>query len=730
MHNRKLILSLKDINSNKKGNIAAIFSLSNGYMGIQASDPITGANDVGTLVNGFFEYSPITYGEPAAFYPKNNQTIVSVPSLRKIRLLDENNHSFNFSELKNISLDLSNGQLTEVYEVSNQGGEKIEMTVASAIDQKKLAFYGIKFSFKPISYQGKLVVDKHYKIERKNNDGVGEVEDPRKTRLVKSISKHIISSDDFREVIKIETKESQQSVTIEGYSTSEKMLTKRALKTGFDITYIYKVSEGVKNKGVSIEQNSFDKIKEHSHKFWEDVWNQSEVTVSGNDEINLALHFNIFQLNQATGRDGKTNIAAKGLTGSGYEGHTFWDTEMYMLPYFIYTNPEFARNLLIYRYHTLTFARKRAKELGIKHGALFAWRSINGEETSAYYPASTAAYHINGDIAYAIGKYYEATDDDDFMEKYGFEILLETARFWREFGSWTEKGGKKQFEFLTVTGPDEYTAMVDNNYFTNRMAENNLKLAYTVGLRLAKSNQKVFDRLNSSESELREFHHIADNIYFPMNAQYQINAQDDSFFSKPVWPFNKTPKTKYPLLLHYHPLNIYRYQVNKQADTILADFLFPETITDSQLRREFEYYETITTHDSSLSRSIFSAVAARMGKVNHAYRYFTDTVRLDLTDLQGNTEDGLHLANLGGSWLDVVQGFAGMQVSSQGLLKIIPHLPAEWDSFQIRLAFKKRLLDIVIDKSQTQIVLLSGDPMEIVINQSQQTLTKIIKINN
>ncbi|USS91447.1 glycoside hydrolase family 65 protein [Fructobacillus americanaquae] len=731
MNGQQMVLKLNDISSKKPGNIAAIFSLSNGYVGIQASNPINGSNDTGTLVNGFFEYSPITYGEAAAFYPKNNQTIVPVLNLRKIILLDENHHRFDTATIKDISLNLENGQLHEVYEVSNQAHKKIEMTVVSAIDQKNLSFYGIKFSFKPLSYKGKLIVDKRFKLDAISEAAdIGAQEDPRKTRRVNSAAKQIIASADDREILKIATKKSNQSITIQGRSISKKLLTERDLTTSFDLTYIYQVSKGDENKVVPIEQHSFVKIKENSHQFWEKVWQQSAVMISGNDEINLALHFNIFQLNQAAGRDGHTNIAAKGLTGPGYEGHTFWDTEMYMMPYFIYTNPEIAKSLLIYRYHTLAFARKRARELGVDSGALFAWRSINGEETSAYYPASTAAYHLNGDIAYAIGKYYETTDDDEFMEKYGFEILLETARFWREFGSWTEKNGQKKFEFLTVTGPDEYTAMVDNNYFTNRMAENNLQLAYTVGHKLAVSNPKILLKLNTSENELRQFQHLSTNIYFPRNTQYAINAQDDSFFSKPIWPFQTTPNSQYPLLLHYHPLHIYRYQVNKQADTILADFLFPETITESQLGREFDYYEKITTHDSSLSRSIFSAVAARMGNVKKAYSYFSDTVRMDLIDLQGNTEDGLHLANLGGSWLDVVQGFAGMQVTAQGILKILPHLPEEWNSFEFRLMFKKRLLKFVIDQQITEITLINGDPLEVIINQKKYTLSKIIKINN
>lgn len=717
-------LRLKDVSSSNPGNLEAVFSFGNGHFGVRATNPIESNAVEGTLVNGFFEYSPITYGEAAAYYPKRNETIVSLPNLRKIRVFDDGHGEFTHSKLVDMQLDLSNGKLVEEYELSNDKKQTIEMNVTSAIDQREVHFYGIEYAFEAGTYKGDIYIDKSFVLEEAKAEEGDDIDDPRKTRELKSIKREVVATDDLSQTIAISTAESQQriEITVYGFNDESQLTKKLALVDEPKVGYGFIVGE--KNEAGDFAKEDFATIKENSASFWHDTWQNGEVSIAGNDELNLALHYNVFQLNQATGRDGKTNIAAKGLTGPGYEGHTFWDTEMYMIPYFIYTNPEIAKKLLVYRYNTLDFARTRARELGVNQGALFAWRSINGEETSAYYPASTAAYHLDGDIAYAIGNYYQATHDMDFLKNYGFEMLLETARFFREFGTWAKRENKTVFEFHTVTGPDEYTAMVDNNYFTNRMAQNNFNLAYKLGLALMEEDPEGFGKLGASVEELESFKDIAERICFPFNDEYQINAQDDTFFSKAIWPFDETPKDKYPLLLHYHPLNIYRYQVNKQADTVLADLLFPETIDDDQLRREFDYYEKITTHDSSLSRSIFSALAARMGDMKKAYSYFSDTVRMDLTDLQGNTEDGLHLANLGGSWLSVVQGFAGMQVTSAGELKIIPHLPIEWDGFEFRIVFNGRLLNINIVDGKTTIKLVDGQPMNIIVNNKSYKLEK------
>ncbi len=295
--------------------------------------------------------------------------------------------------------------------------------------------------------------------------------------------------------------------------------------------------------------------------------------------------------------------------------------------------------------------------------------------------------------------------------------MIETARFWQDFGNWSQINGKRQFGFYDVTGPDEYTAIVNNNYYTNRLAKFNLQRAAELVTEFA--DQATVLGVKADEAD--QWHQTADSVYLPYSEERQINEQDDSAFQKPVWPFETTPKQNYPLLLHYHPLNIYRYQVNKQADTLLADYLFMD-LPHAQLKREYAYYEAITTHDSSLSRSIFSVLAAQLNDTKKATDYFMDTAQMDLVDLQGNASDGLHVANLGGSWLSIATGFGGIQFKDQ-CLHIDNHLPTAWPALTIRFCYRGRLLAVRYTHESTDVALIKGEPVELMVNGKRQQIT-------
>ncbi|MCV3763598.1 glycoside hydrolase family 65 protein [Companilactobacillus farciminis] len=703
MNNDAKILSNNELQSQDPSYLETIFSLANGHFGIRGSNPIQKSSTNGTVINAFYETSPIHYGEAAFGYAQKNQTIVKLPDFYAIDILDAEQNKFSANLIKK-TLNMKTGMLISIYTLTNKHNQKIQLTVKSVLSQTNDSFVGLKYEFKSLDYKGQLTIKKYLRpVVYTDND-----DDPRKSRTIQTINyqKHTIS--DSCEVLKVSTKLSHLSVSLGLFSQMQLNQT-ITLEDEVVLEFIGIVSEI--NQDLDLEEvPTFQEILSDSNAFWTDFWNNSEITISGNDELNQALHYNIFQLMSSSGRDGKTNIAAKGLSGTGYEGHYFWDTEMYMAPFFDFTNPRIARGLIKYRHSILPAARKRARTLGVSHGVLFAWRTINGQEASAYYPAGTAQYHIDGDVAFGVYRYLLATGDWQFIKDYGFEIVIETARFWREFGSYTEINGRKRFCFYDVTGPDEYTAIVDNNYYTNRMAKFNLSFA----VELIQKFPQEAKQLGVTAKEVSDLERIGQEIYLPYSKKFGINQQDDSSFDKPIWPFEKTPKENYPLLLHYHPLTIYRYQVNKQADTLLADFLFDD-ISESQLKREYNYYEKITTHDSSLSRSIFSALAARIGLKQKAYDYFTDTVRMDLTDLQGNSADGLHLANLGGSWLTVVSGFGGLKVKN-GYLYLKNNLPTAWDKMTIRLKLQGRLLSITYLSKKILVKILKGKPLKIFID--------------
>ena len=459
----------------------------------------------------------------------------------------------------------------------------------------------------------------------------------------------------------------------------------------------------------------FQRLAEEQAAYLGRFWHRSGIWVEGDDALLQGLRFNMFHLLQSAGRDGRTNIAAKGLTGEGYEGHYFWDTETYIFPMFLHVAPEVARALLTYRYSILSNARERAREMGHPVGALFPWRTISGREASAYYPAGTAQAHIDADIALAVKRYWEATEDDDFLADMGAEIVCETARFYLDLGFYNaQKGGR--FCINEVTGPDEYNALVDNNAYTNLMAAENLTFAAdALAFLRAHMPEKygvLVAKIGLLDGEEAAWRRAAAAMYIPRDEQTGLIWQDDGFMDRKPWPLESIPKENFPLLLHYHPLVIYRHQVCKQADTVLAMLLLPWRFTRAEMTTAFHFYDGVTTHDSSLSMAAFSAVASRIGENDKAYRYFRETARLDLDDTHGNTRDGLHMANMAGTWVCMTAGFGGMQVTAEGV-SFAPVLPEQLKGYGFRAMVRGRLIEVRVDAEGPHYTLVEGEPITI-----------------
>lgn len=455
-------------------------------------------------------------------------------------------------------------------------------------------------------------------------------------------------------------------------------------------------------------RDGFDVLAEEQRQVLDHFWSQAEVAIAADPNLERALRFNMFQLFQAAGRNGKTSIAAKGQSGEGYEGHYFWDAEVFCLPMFAFTAPQVARRLLEFRWRTLPQARAIARRLGHARGALFPWRTIAGDECSAYFLAGTAQYHINAGIAYAVRQYWEATGDDAFLVQTGAELVIETARIWLEVGFFNPRCND-QFAIPGVTGPDEYTVLVDNNFYTNAMAKAHLQFAGEVVAQLRKSPDvwlELSTRLEIHETEIELWASAADRMYLPYDATLGIYKQDDSFLDKKPWEFGHSGR---PLLLHHHPLVLYRHQVCKQADSVLAMFLVGGAIGHLDRKRTFEYYEKITVHDSTLSTGIFSIVASEIGALTKAVGYARTTTLMDLDDLHGNTGHGLHMAAMGASWMAWIQGFAGLRLAN-GRVCFRPLLPPGVSAYAFRLVIRDRLLSVRVDHRGTTYELLKGAP--------------------
>ncbi|MGX7264824.1 glycoside hydrolase family 65 protein [Enterococcus crotali] len=716
--NSEYLLTLNDLNNQSPEYIETLFALSNGHLGIRASSVLKGKTtdgNPGTFINGFYDTHPIVYGEWAYGYAKNHQTIVKLPDIRSLIIEidgEKSNETDWFVEQTDFQLNMKTGMLEERYDIETLSGKKFSLALCSFLSYSHSEISVFQYTIEALNFSGEMVITKNIAFQKEKTNDEGSI-DPRvassKSKLrmeplngewseVKTefsgqsvlISQTLKTSDGANEVgsqtvSKRMVVQKNQAVTLTNYVVLSKPLATengQVIKTEKD-----KLTE-IRNS-LSMEQLVKEQVQHFS-----DFWQASDIEITGDPILQKGIRFNLFHLYQNAGRDGLTNFAAKGLTGEGYEGHYFWDTEMYMLPFFIYTQPEIAKQLLNYRVSILPKAQERAKEMAQDSGALFAWRTINGEEASAYYPAGTAQIHINADIAYAFQLYERVTGDHQFIAESGAEVIVETARFWLSYGSWVGN----EFCINGVTGPDEYTALVNNNYYTNKMAQNNLRYAVTLA-----------QRLNVvSKEEWSAWQKAAEGMKLPYDHEKQLIKQDDTFFEKAKWPFEETPKENYPLLLHYHPMIIYKHQVCKQADALLAEMLFPQDYSVEQIQRDYQFYEEVTTHDSSLSRSIFSILASRTKQLDKAYSYFMDTALMDLTDLQGNAKDGIHAANMGGSWLSIIYGFAGLSSAGQ-TIQLENHLPKEIEALAFKLTIHGTQIKVTMNQKEVKVTLLESN---------------------
>ena len=438
--------------------------------------------------------------------------------------------------------------------------------------------------------------------------------------------------------------------------------------------------------------------------YLDDFWDRADVEIEGDAELQQAVRFALFHVLQAGARAEGRAIAAKGLTGPSYDGHTFWDTETFVLRPLTYTVPHAVGDALRWRHATLDLAQERAKTLGFQ-GAAFPWRTIRGHECSGYWPAGTAAFHINADIADAIDRYLVATGDDTFEREAGLELLVETARLWLSLGHHDAHG---RFRIDGVTGPDEYSAIADNNVYTNLMAQKNLQVAADV---VERHPDRAWE-LGVYPDEMAAWRDAARATFVPYDEALGVHPQAEQFTDHAVWDFAHTGPDQYPLMLHFHYFDLYRKQVVKQADLVLALYLRGDAFSPEAKARNFEYYEPLTVRDSSLSAFAQAVVAAEVGHLELAYDYFGEAALLDLGDLHHNTRDGVHLASLAGVWIAAVAGFGGMR-DYDGSLSFAPRLPQQLSHLAFRLLFRGRRIRVEVDHQQAHYTLLRGDPLDV-----------------
>jgi alpha,alpha-trehalose phosphorylase len=739
------------------GQAETMCALSNGYLGIRGMvEEGTPVSESGVFLNGFYEHRPISYGEFAYGFPRVGQTMLNCPDGTTLKLfVDDEPFVATSAEILSFrrAVDFQQGVLTRDVRWATPSGKRMRLRTMRFVSLTHRHLAAIEYELTAEDTDTHIVISS----ELANRQPLSA--DNRDPRLAEGFAGRVLhpagtQCDGARAILSYRTQSSKLvlgcgmdhrvegdcAVTAENTCDDDfaAVVFKAAIERGKSIrihkflSYHYSDNPDAnqirRQSGWTLDralEQGFTRILDQQRSDISRFWSRADVTIEAqNPRTQQAVRWNLFQLLQASERAEGHGIGARGLTGRTYEGHYFWDTEIYVLPFLIYTRPQVARSLLKHRYDMLDKARARARELGYR-GATFPWRTINGEEASAYYAAGTAQYHINADIAYALRKYVEVTGDQEFLHRYGAEILIETARLWHDLGFFSERKGGR-FCINGVTGPDEYTAVVNNNYFTNLMARENLRYAVRTVRDMERTNPEGFRELVSrtglAADEPAGWENAAERMYLPYDERLGVHPQDDDFLDLEPWDFAGTPEEHYPLLLHYHPLNLYRSQVIKQADTVLAMFLLSDQFTPESKKHNFDYYDALTTHDSSLSVCVQSIVANKIGYRQKALRYFNFAAAMDLSDVGGNMKHGAHIASIGGTWMALVYGFAGMR-DHGGRISFRPRLPDDWSRLAFPLTIKGQGLKVDIDHTATTYLLTQGEQLTVYHDGEEITLT-------
>jgi alpha,alpha-trehalose phosphorylase len=749
------------------GLTGTLFATGNGYLGLRgdwAPDP----ESSGTYVNGFHETFPILYAEHAFGFARTGQSMLNAPEAKSIELTvgdevlrlapdhPERSHVTDFRREIDFRTGVLHSELT--WHTRAAGRVRVLSERVVSLEHRHLAV--LRLSFELLDAPAAVTITSQL-VNRQDvatRDAGPTHADPRRSRtfdrrvLDPVLQTHPDAGSPGGGTVTLGYRCVESGMTIAaayrhaieaggGVAFDTELAGDRAATTmhldagpGATVTltkYVaYHSSSQIHEASgdVSIDElaarcrstldaaeaSGWERALAEQQVWLDRFWARTDIAVDGDDAVQQAIRWNLFQMAQASAQIGGRGIAAKAVTASGYDGHYFWDTEVYMVPLLAYTNPDAARDLLHFRFRTLPTARQRAIEMS-QRGALYPWRTINGEEASAYYPAGTAQYHIDADVAHAIDRYVTATGDTEFLHGEGAEILVEMARLFADLGFYDE-ADPAVFHIHGVTGPDEYTAVVDDNLYTNVMARFTLRFAADVVSQLRSGHPDAHGSLVAAtglaNDEVAEWTRAADAMCVLYDDELGINPQDDSFLGHEAWDWEGTPDDKYPLLLNFHPLVIYRHQVLKQADVVLAMYLRGDEFASDVQRRNFDYYDAVTTGDSSLSACVQAVMAAEVGHADLAMHYFRESLYLDIANTHGNTVDGAHIANVGGVWACLVHGFAGVRDSGTHV-RIAPRLPAGWRGMRFGLHRRGGDIAIAVDPTGATVTVESGEPVPI-----------------
>jgi alpha,alpha-trehalose phosphorylase len=723
-----------DVNRGTLAQSESLFALSNGHIGVRGNLDEGDPNSLpGTYLNSFFETRPLPYAESGYGYPESGQTILNVTNGKLIRLLvDDEPLDLRYGEILSHerTLDLRRGLLQRVTEWRSPAGTGVRVSSTRIVSLTRRSIMAIRYRVTPLDRETRVALQSELVANEPLPPQSG---DPRVAAIIANPLEPIEHDCSLTRALLIHRTRASKlhmavamdhRVEVDGdpatdlsahddwarYTVAATLPEGETLELHKFVSYGWSSRRSVPALRDQVEAAllgashvGFGRIQEEQERHLQTFWAGADVEIDGSEKIQQAVRFGIFHSYQAAARAEQRAIPAKGLTGPGYDGHAFWDTETFVLPLLTATAPDAAADALRWRLGTIELAIERATTLRLE-GAAFPWRTIRGQECSAYWPAGTGALHVNADIAVAAARYVWWTHDENFDRDVALPLLVQTARLWASLGY---DGDDGHFHIDGVTGPDEYTAVVDDNAYTNLAAAQNL----TSAVATAKRWTDAAATLDVTDAELTRWSDAAARMALPYDKHRKVHQQDRGFTDRAVWDFERSARDgEYPLLLHVPYFQLYRTQVIKQADLALAMHWSGEAFTDEEKARNFAYYDPLTVRDSSLSACTQAVVAAEVGHLHLAASYLAEAALMDIDDLEHNSGDGLHIASLAGGWLALVAGFGGMRDLGERL-RFRPQLPPGWRRLRFAVRPAGGRLQVDITEGSVRYVLEGSQPV-------------------
>ncbi|MCV9929349.1 glycoside hydrolase family 65 protein [Flavobacterium sp. LS1R49] len=735
----------------------SLFSIGNGAMGQRANfeEKYSGETFQGSYIAGIYYPDKTKVGWWKNGYPKYFAKVLNAPNWIGINI-EINEEAFDLNsctEVKNFrrELNMKEGWYNRSFEATLKNGTEIAVNVRRFLSLNLDEVGIIKYEITPLNKDAKILYKPYLDAGVTNEDANWEEKFWEPLEVKKGTNEAYVTAQTYKTHFKVTTfMHNSIFANNENINISPSTIDSSSDKVEYTYGVIiakgqtssiqkiggYTVSLNHTNTLAAAEKaikealsKGYDQLLQEQIEAWAKIWEMSDITIDGDVKAQQGIRFNIFQLNQTySGKDNRLNIGPKGFTGEKYGGSTYWDTEAYCIPFYMATkDQQVARNLLTYRYNQLDKAIENAKDnLGFKDGAaLYPMVTMNGEECHNEWEITHEEIHRNGAIAFAIFNYNRYTGDYSYIPEKGLEVLIGIARFWHQRASFST--AKNQYVILGVTGPNEYENNINNNFYTNYVAKWCIDYAEEqitkVTAEYPADHKRIIEKVQLTENEIQEWKKVANNMYFPFSEEHNVYLQQDGFLDKDLVPVKDLDRSQRPINQKWSWDRVLRSPYIKQADVLQCFYFFEEHFSKDELLRNFEFYESFTVHESSLSPCVHSIQAAALDKMDMAYTFYLRTSRLDLDDYNKEVEEGCHITSMAGTWMSIVEGFGGMRVKDD-TLHFSPKIPKEWTGYSFKINFRNQILKVSINHDETTFSVDGDADLAIIVNGQTVVATK------